>query len=282
MFADSILDPAGPVALAQRGMLFDAVGLMLIVVAPVFILTPLIAWRYRARNTAARYSPDWENSRPIEIAIWLVPGAIVVLLWGVVWSRTHQLDPYRPIAASQPPLVVQAVGLDWQWLFIYPTENIASLNRLVFPAGRPLTVELTTDTVMNAFSIPALGGQIYAMPGMRAELNLLADAPGIFVGRNTQFSGDGFPDQTFPDIASTEADFESFLQEAKSSPATLDSATYAAVSKPTETPAQQLFAPVEPGLFAAIIAKYGPTSPGAPGDGARAMNRSPRRRRHVR
>lgn len=267
MFADTILEPAGPVALAQRGMLFEAVGLMMIVVAPVFILTALIVWRYRGSNAAARYTPEWENSRPLEITIWLVPAVIVLLLWGVVWTRTHQLDPYLPIAGPQPPLVVQAVGLDWQWLFIYPEENVASLNRLVFPAGRPLTVELTTDTVMNSFSIPALGGQIYAMPGMRTKMNLLGDAPGTFFGLNTQFSGDGFPNQTFEAVAATEADFEAFLAEARRSPTTLDSPTYAMVSKPTETPVQQLFAPVEPGLFASIMAKYGPMHHAAPATG---------------
>lgn len=257
MFDGTILDPAGPVSAAQRDLLFTAVGLMLIVIVPVFVLTGLIVWRYRAGNTGAAYRPDWDRSRLIEAAVWSMPLVIVVILWGIVWQRTHALDPFKPLASPEPPLVVQAVALDWQWLFIYPAENVASLNRLVFPAGRPLAIELTSDTVMNSLSIPALGGQIYAMAGMRTRLNLMADAPGTFTGRNTQFSGNGFAAQNFAAEATDAAGFDAFLAEARGSAAGLDTGTYATVAKPTIAGPVKLFAPVAPGLFEAILSSHG-------------------------
>lgn len=268
MFSDTMLDPAGPVSAATRDLFFDAIGLMLIVIVPVFVLAGLILWRYRASNTAAKYMPDWAGSRLIELAIWFMPVLIVIMLWFVVWGRTHELDPYKPITATQPPVLVQAVALDWQWLFIYPEDNVASVNRLVFPVGRPLTLAITSDTVMNALSIPALGGQIYAMAGMETRLNLLADRVGIYDGRNTMFSGDGFSAQTFSAEAVDAAAYDSFLAEARASRTALDATGFETLATPTIAGPEKLYSAVAPGLFQTIISSHASMPHMAAGDPA--------------
>ena len=201
-----VLDPKGPIALAERDLLFTAVVLMLIVVIPVFVMTFLFAWRYRASNTKARYTPDWTYYVAVDSEVWLVPAAIVIALGTLLWRNTHKLDPYRPIDPSVQPLQVEVVAQDWKWLFIYPAQGIAVVNQLVFPSGTPLSLRITSDTVMNSFYIPALGGQIYAMAGMQTRLHLLADAPGRFTGRNIQYSGSGFSDQHFEAMATSPPD----------------------------------------------------------------------------
>ncbi|MET0440234.1 MAG: COX aromatic rich motif-containing protein [Devosia sp.] len=257
MFKDTMLDPAGPVSAATRDLFFDSVGLMLIVVLPVIVLTALVVWRYRAGNAAAAYTPHWGGSRLVELGLWFLPVLIVVMLWFVVWNRTHDLDPYKPLSSGQPPLVVQAVALDWQWLFIYPEENIASVNRLVFPVGRPVTIELTSDSVMNSLMIPALGGQIYAMAGMQTELNLMADRIGIYDGRNTMFNGDGFSAQVFNAEAVDVAAFQAFVAEARNAGETLDGGSFKTLSTPTIAGPVRLYSGVEDGLFQSIIASHG-------------------------
>ncbi|MDB5535276.1 MAG: cytochrome bo3 quinol oxidase subunit 2 [Devosia sp.] len=252
-----VLYPKGPVALATRDLLFTAAGLMLIVVIPVFILTAFVVWRYRAGASAGRYTPDWGFSWPIDIIVWTVPLAIVAALGFLVWTRTHQLDPYRAIAAPAAPIVVEVVALDWKWLFIYPEQNIASVNRLVFPAGRDVRLKITSDTVMNAFAVPALGGQIYAMAGMQTQLNLLADAPGTFEGHNTQFSGKGFALDRFVAEAVTQQNFDAFVARSKQAAARLDGTTYETLARPTIGAPEQVFGGVDTTLFADIIGKYG-------------------------
>lgn len=265
MFSDTMLDPAGPVSAVTRDLFFDAVGLMLIVIVPVFVLTGLILWRYRSSNTGARYTPDWEGAPVIEVGIWFLPVVIVMMLWFVVWGRTHELDPYRPIASPEAPLRVQAVALDWQWLFIYPDEGVAAVNRLVFPVGRPVSLEITSTTVMNSLSIPALGGQIYAMAGMETRLNLLADRAGRYDGRNTMFSGDGFSAQTFVAEAVEAGAYAQFLGEARGSGAALDATGFEALAQPTIAGPVKLYASVVPELFEAIIALHGSMPHGATG-----------------
>jgi len=250
-----ISSPKGPIALAERDLLFTAFFVMLIVVIPVFLLTIFIVRRYRASNEKARYDPEWESGA-LDAVVWLVPAAIVVTLGVLTWTYAHKLDPYRPLKADQAPLEVQVIAQDWKWLFIYPEQQIATVNELVFPSGRPLSLAITSDTVMNSFFIPALGGQIYAMAGMRSELHLLADAPGRFRGRNMQYSGSGFSDQNFTAIATTEADFDAWVDKVRKAPQRLDAAAYQALAKPSKKHPVTYYAFVEPKLFDAVVVKF--------------------------
>jgi cytochrome o ubiquinol oxidase subunit 2 len=233
----SFMTPDGPVALLQYHYLWLVTLITLIVVAPVVIGVPLLAWHYRYGNTNARYAPHWDFSAALEWPMWLVPTAIVIVLSVFVWNYTHQLDPYRQIASDRPPLRVQVVGLDWKWLFIYPDYHIATVGEMAFPQGIPVSMTLTTDTVMQSFMIPALGGQIYAMPGMVTKLNLAADHTGDFEGMNTQYNGDGFHAQHFQAVAMTPRDFSAWVKEAQQNGVALNAANYKILGE-SSTPEQ--------------------------------------------
>lgn len=259
-----MLDPKGPIALAERDLLFTATAVMLIVVVPVFLLTFWVVFRYRASTNNPDYRPDWDRSSLIESVIWLVPALIVVVIGTMVWKSSHELDPYRAISSDQATLNVQVIALDWKWLFIYPDHNIASVNELVFPVDAPVHLSLTSDTVMNSLAIPALAGQIYVMAGMQTELNLLATEAGTYVGRNLQYSGDGFPDQTFDAIAVPQEDFDQWLRDARQSPSQLDASTYGVLARASEAHPVEYFRDVEPELFQAVYMKYMHDHPAPP------------------
>src|ERR1700684_930048 len=194
---EGVLDPHGPVGKAERVILYDSTAIMLAVVIPVIVLTLVFAWWFRAKNSRARSRPHREYSGRIEMIIWSIPALVILFLGGIAWTGSHNLDPPVPLAESTAPLDLEVISLDWRWLFIYPQEGIASVNRLVVPAGVPLRFRLTSTTVMNSFFVPQLGSQIYAMPNMVTRLNLQADQPGTFEGLSAQFSGDGFSDMRF-------------------------------------------------------------------------------------
>ncbi|MBN8292144.1 cytochrome ubiquinol oxidase subunit II [Rhodobacter sp. NTK016B] len=266
---DTFLLPAGPIAAAQRLELFKILGWTLIAILPVFVLVPIFLWRYRYRNGKARYTPDWDRSSVLEILMWGVPLVIVTILSVQLYRTTHALDPFKPIESDNPPLRVQVVGLDWKWLFIYPDLGIATVNELAFPAQTSVALDLTTDTVMQSFLISALAGQIYAMPGMRTRLHILADAPGEFEGENTQFNGTGFPDQRFNAIAMTPEAFDTWVAQVRSDGQALTSDSYAVVAEAsTGVQAQQRmggedqpegvlhFSSVEDDLFGTILHRY--------------------------
>lgn len=278
----SFLDPQGPVAVAQRAHLLKMTAITLVVVLPVLVLVPLLAWRYRYKNKRAPYTPDWEYSGPLELAMWGVPVIIVVLLATQLWRNTIALDPYAPVAPGRPVLV-QVVGLDWKWLFIYPELGIATIGELGVPAGTPLALRLTSDTVMQSFIVSALGSQIYAMPGMTTQLNLLARQPGEYLGRNTQYNGTGFQDQKFVVRSFAATEFEAWVGAVRAHGLALDESRYARLAIPS-TPLQTAqalgtanmppgvvhFNTVAPGLFDSIVHKYMSGQPVTPPDQAKA------------
>jgi cytochrome o ubiquinol oxidase subunit 2 len=251
--SEGILDPKGPIASAERLLLINSMAIMLVVAVPVILATLAFAWWYRASNSRASRSAAEDHEGRIEFVVWSIPALTVILLGGVIWIGSHQLDPPAPIAAKTEPLRVDVVALDWKWLFIYPAQRVAAVNELVIPAGTPVNFRLTSATVMNSFFIPQLGSQIYTMGGMATHLNLLADAPGDYPGFSANFSGDGFSDMRFIAKAVPAGDFDAWLTEARGAGAVLDDAGYAALAKPSKAVPPTIYRSVEPDLFEHII-----------------------------
>src|SRR5438445_4773835 len=221
----AILDPQGPIGIAEKTILIDSLAIMLAIVVPTLAATLGFAWWFRASNARAIYLPDWEYSGRIELIVWSIPLLTVILLGGVAWIGSHDLDPAKPLTSDTPPLEIQGVSLDWKWLFIYPNQRVASVNQLVVPAGVPLHFSLTSASVMNAFFIPQLGSMIYTMNGMTTQLNLHADAPGTFQGLSSHYSGDGFSDMHFDVQAVPTEQFAAWIETARSTGPSLDAGT---------------------------------------------------------
>jgi cytochrome o ubiquinol oxidase subunit 2 len=254
-----LLHPEGPIGNGNLFVILMAIGLMLIVVVPVFIMHFLFARRYRATNPKGKYTPKWSYSGAIDLVIWLVPIAIVTCLAILSWTKTHDLDPYKPIDPAKKPISIEVVALDWKYLFIYPDHDIATVNQLAFPAGVPLSFRLTSDTVMTSFFIPRLGSQIYAMAGRQTRLHLMADEPGVYHGHNQQLSGIGYSDMHFQAIAVSLEKFQAWVQKIKQSPDKLDLARFEKLAKPSIGHPVMSFSSVVPNLFEQIIRKYNPT-----------------------
>lgn len=248
-----VVNHAGPVA-AEQWHLYLIVGAVLVFVAgPVLILTPLVAWHYRLSNKNAAFKPEWNFSWPLEGFIWVPPVGIVIGLAFLLWNYTQDLDPYRPLAGERP-LEVQAVALDWKWLFIYPDGRVATVNQLAIPVGRPVHITLTSGTVMQSLLIPQLAGQIYAMAGMRTQLNLAANRPGIFRGENTQFNGKGFQQEKFDVIALPPAGYARWLARVHAEGRPLDAHALAAVLGRSTPEAPEFFSVIPDHLFGHIMA----------------------------
>lgn len=257
-----VLSPSGDIAARQRDLLIDASLLMLIVSIPVMALTVLFAWRYRQSNRAARYDPEWEHSMPIELIVWAAPLLIIICLGALTWVGTHLLDPYRPLDRTGPaaamlytakPLQVEVVALDWKWLFIYPQYGIATVNELAAPVGRPIDFHITASSVMNSFYIPALAGQIYAMPGMETPLHAVASRTGRYEGFSANYSGAGFSGMHFVFRAMRPDGFDRWLAAVRAEGGTLSRDRYLSLARPSEDVPAQRYAAVDPDLYRAIL-----------------------------
>ena len=251
--SEGVLNPQGPVADAERQILFNSLGIMLAIVIPTILATLGVAYWFRASNKRARYLPDFSYSGRLEILVWSIPLLTVILVGGVAWVGAHDLDPRKAISPAVKPLTVQVVSLDWKWLFILPEQGIASVNHLTVPVGTPINFELTSSGVMNSFFIPQLGSQIYTMSGMATHVQLQADHPGTYRGLSAQFSGDGFADMRFTVDAVPAQQFEQWVTTTRNSGPALDAQTYTELAKPSEAVAPFTYRAIAPGLFNTIL-----------------------------
>jgi len=251
-----LFHPKGEVAGHESTLIAIAAGVMLLVVIPAIAMAIIFAVKYRATNGKARYEPRWASSKKIEAVVWGVPTLIILVLATLSWITTHSLDPSEPLSTARDSITIQVVSMDWKWLFIYPDQNVASVNEVAFPANTEVNFQLTSDTVMTSFFIPQLGSQIYTMAGMRTELHLNAEEPGTYDGMAANFSGPGFSRMTFKAVATSRSGFEKWIKDARSSGNTLDPASYQELAKPSEGNPVRYFASVRPNLFSMILNKY--------------------------
>jgi len=263
-----LLDPRGPVASSQRLLLINSTEIMLVVIVPVILATLAFAWWYRSSNARAKRSEELTYEGRIDFVVWSIPALVVILLGGVTWIGSHQLDPRAPIAANAKPLDIDVASLDWKWLFIYPDQGIAALNQLVIPVGAPVRFRLTSATVMNSFLVPQLGSQIYTMPGMTTHLNLMADSPGEYPGISANFSGNGFADMRFIVKAVPTDAFDAWLAQVRGSGSVLDIPGYVELAKPSQAVPPTTYRSVDPKLFERIVDQtaLGPGQARAGGD----------------
>ena len=258
----SLLDPQGAVGRSELTILADSLAIMLAIVVPTIVAIFAFAWWYRASNERAKYLPDFAYSGQLEIIVWAIPLLTIMLLGGVTWVSSHDLDPAKPLVSDRKTLEVQVVSLDWKWLFLYPDQHVASVNELTIPVGVPVHFSLTSASVMSAFFIPQLGSMIYTMNGMATDLNLIADKPQTLAGLSSHYNGDGFSDMHFAVHVLPPEDFASWSHQTANTGSVLDEKAYAELSKQSSKVPPQTYRSFTPDLFQNIVHQVLPPGPG--------------------
>lgn len=254
----ALLNPQGLVAQKQFELLRLAVFLSLFGLGPALLLTFFVVWKFREENSEKNYLPNFGEGSKLQVVFWLLPLSIIMILAFFTLKNTHDLDPFKVVASDKKPLDIQVVALRWKWLFIYPKQNVASVNFVQFPENTPIRFKLTADEApMNSFWIPQLGGQMYAMTGMETQLNLMASSTGEFSGLAAEISGPGFSKMRFTAKSSTQDEFEQWVNEVKTSSKTLTSDEYNSLIKPSEITKVVYFSRPDD-LYDTILEKYMP------------------------
>lgn len=250
-----VLMPKGIIALKERRLIIITLILMLIVLIPVYVIAMVFATKYRDGHKG-KYTPEWDHNAVYESIWWGIPLLIISFLAVLTWITSHTLNPFRPIESDAKPVIIQAVSLEWKWLFIYPEEGIATVNEIYIPVNRPINFEITSDAPMNSLWIAQLGGQIYAMAGMRSQLHLMANEIGVYRGCSSNFSGTGFAGMHFKTHATSEEDYEKWISRAKSSGNSMELQAYNQLLVPTQNNKPVLYNLKQDDLFDKIIEKY--------------------------
>lgn len=253
----ALFSPKGLIANDQLHLMLFAVAVMSILAIPYLLLFYTFAWRYRENHKTATYATTTKHHTSLVFFIWAAPISVMILLASVMWPATHRLAPQKSISADIKPLTIQVVAMRWKWLFIYPEQNVATVNFVQIPVGKPIKFELTADEApMNSFWIPHLGGQLYAMTGHVNQLNLIADKAGDYSGRAAEISGKGFTGMNFITRAGSQDDFENWLGKVRASNTILDSSEYQKLLIPSEDNKANFYSETDHHLYANILDKY--------------------------
>lgn len=255
--SNNFLLPKGEIAIKQYSLIAIVFSLMLLIVVPVFIMIFFFVWKYKKNFYKNTYKPNWDHSNTIELAIWFFPILIISILSYLSYQSAHELEPSKPLSSVIKPVKIEVVSLDWKWLFIYPEENIATINEIVFPTNTPVEFRITSNSVMNSFFIPSLGSQIYAMPGMVSKLHLITNYPGFYKGISSNYSGRGFSDMKFKVLAiNNQKLFHSWVKKVKKSYKKINNFNvFKKISIPDENHFIEYFSDINTGLFNKIL-KY--------------------------
>ena len=252
-----LLNPAGRIASEQRHLLIVSTLVLLVIAIPTLTLFYFTAWKYRDTSRKAPYNPNINQSKKLIFTIWAAPFAIMIILASIMWPATHRLAPQKHIDNGVKPLTVQVIAMRWKWLFIYPEQNIATVNYVQIPVDTPVRFEITADeTPMSSFWIPHLGGQLYAMTGHTNLLNLIAEEKGDFEGSTAEINGAGFAGMKFIARASTLEDFNTWVGETKSSSLILDDMEYKKLLVPSENNQMAVYSEANPDIYNAMLIKY--------------------------
>lgn len=252
----ALFNTKGYVGDRERNLIIFTMLLSLVVIIPVFTLLFVFAWKYRESRPRGKYTPDNDHNTIAEFIWWGIPCCLILLVGTIAWNSSHTLDPYRPLASDKKPISVEVIALDWKWLFIYPEQNIASVNLLEFPTNRPVNFTITSDAPMNSFWIPSLGGQIYAMSGMSTKLHLEAHTPGEYKGLSANISGEGFAGMKFIAKATSEDEFAQWVKQVKQTNTPLSHSVYDTLAKPSTNNPPSFYSSVVPDLYDTVIMKY--------------------------
>ncbi|WP_245739700.1 cytochrome c oxidase subunit II [Thermoflavimicrobium dichotomicum] len=249
-----LLDPAGPVAQTEYRNIMLTMVLSAIVAIPVLAIMVYVVYRYRDRpENQAPYTPNWDDSKILEVIWWGIPILIVAILGVYTVRDTFSLT--RP-PSDQKPVTIQVVSLDWKWMFFYPESNISTVNYVEIPTGVPVQFVLTADAPMNSFWVPQLGGQVYTMPGMEMYLWLQADRSGVYEGKGANFTGKGFAHMNFQVVAKPKSEFEAWVKSVKRSAPPLTNEKYNQLVKPSIAN-KQLYSSYPTSLYKDIVNKNG-------------------------
>ncbi|XZR52770.1 MAG: ubiquinol oxidase subunit II [Enterobacteriaceae bacterium] len=252
-----LIKPKGDISLLEKKLILTSIILMLIIIIPVIFITIWFFYKYNSKNKN-QYKPNWCSSKKIEFLIWIVPIIIITILGLITFKTTYELDPYNTIINVNKPIEIDVISLDWKWLFIYPEENIATINEIYFPKNTPINFKITSNSVMNSFFIPKLGSQIYSMAGMESKLHLISNESGNYEGFSSSFSGKGFSGMKFNVIVTeNNEDFYKWIKSIKIlNNSELTYKKFNLINKQSENNSIEYFSSVKKKLFDTIILNY--------------------------
>ena len=174
-------------------------GILLFVLALLFYTL----YRFSAKRNP---EPSTTTHNTLVEVVWT---AIPIMILIVIAIPSFKLLYFQDRAVD-PEMTIKAIGHQWYWTYEYPDhdgltfdalmiadEDIAegqfrlleTDNRIVVPVDTSIQVLVTADDVIHAWTVPAFGIKIDAVPGRLNETWFKAEREGVFYGQCSELCG---------------------------------------------------------------------------------------------
>jgi len=199
---------------AGRGVFIRAAAPLALVVAAIFVFGIVKTSDVRDVQISGTTSSQASTALTAQVGVSGLPPSAAL--------PSQAAGGEKPVTSeggpSTAPLEINAVGQQWLWRFEYPNAatpgppfDAFSYNELVVPVGTTVVLDVTSTDVTHRWFVPALGGQVDAVPGQVSQTWFRADHTGTYPGQSTSFSGSGYSAmRTWVKVVSPEA-YKHFL-----------------------------------------------------------------------
>ncbi len=175
----------------------------------------------------------------MEIGWTMLPVAIILLMIVPTIRTVFKIADTPPIGAfdaegkvlldasgnpEKPTVDINVIGKRWWWAFEYPQLGITTGNQMNFPVDRPVSLYITSDTVIHSFWLPRVGGKRDAVPGRvnriwfnwdNAKAPVAVGKPEWVRGECAEYCGEAHALMRFETLAMAGADFDAWATEMK-------------------------------------------------------------------
>jgi len=204
------LDPKGPVAQTQTGLLMYTLYVALGIGVGVTAALLFVVFKFRARPGQTAVPQQIHGNHKLEIIWTIIP---ILILVSVAFPTVE-----AAFSTSTPPdgaMTIRATGHRWWFAFEYPEAGIVTANELRIPVGRSVRLEITSNDVIHSFWVPKLAGKTDMIPGRTNVTWLQADEAELYLGQCAEFCGDSHANMRFRVKAMEPAEFDAWLAERK-------------------------------------------------------------------
>jgi cytochrome c oxidase subunit II len=212
---------------------------------------------FKFRRSKGAVAAQFSHNTKAEIVWTVIPVAILIAM---AWPATAKLIAMYDTRDAQ--MTVKVTGYQWMWKYEYLGENVEFTsrlarasdrirqsgerptlasqphylldvdNRLVLPVDTKIRFVITSDDVIHAWWVPALGWKQDAIPGIINEAWTNIEVPGVYRGQCAELCG---KDHGFMPIvveALPKAEFERWLATRRPPPAPAPADSAAAPASP--------------------------------------------------
>lgn len=204
---------------AGRGFVRRAALPLSLLALALFVFGVLMTRETRTVEPSGSSGLQAAAARTAQVGVQGLPSSATSSAAASAADESAQGEP-----TASDPLPITAVAQQWLWRFEYPeqtegsfSEGIATIfsyGELVVPVDTVVNLNIDSTDVVHSWFVPALGPQVWAVPGEVQETSFVADEEGVYRGYSTVFSGAaGYPVMRSTVRVVSAQEYEDYVEE---------------------------------------------------------------------